>query len=468
MISSTGRAVGVLVLVLAASSFAAACGGGDTAAGSGPSGDATGEDVAETPESWLQDAFVPHSRLEVVGETLLYAGVDDSEGLNLVALDAFSGEVRWHEPIEVLDRPVGVEYGLSVYAARVYAFADSESGPVVEAVDVASGEVVWSSRVGPGSQAVAVCGAGLVCVQGSEGGLAQFDADDGTLVEQQSVDATVEDPGSIIWLASSGTEDESGLVFNLVSGELSQVASEGSVEWSIQLAEVFTGQPANPLRGHLASRTTDGGWMVWVASQVDDAVFESTPIGGSVPLGSVAGLSGSGQVRWLLDGWHPCLVSLAETLLFCDGELRRVGENESESTPETVGRIDEGSGELIWEFDLGGAVDEADLGTDVVGLGGSRLIISLGGDHVELDTESGAQRVGDEAEVGWCEGPLIDDSIKAGDGVTRDYLRTVQAFPCSVAGQADLPATRVPEWAGVNVDDLAIWVEGDAVRAEQR
>src|SRR4051794_7217543 len=102
----------VLLAAVAALSLLTGC----SSSGSSSSADAStttssggrNEQQRAADGSWTSDGLAVHSQLSATKESIVYAGVDDTE-LEVIAVDPTTGEERWRHRSDVSDRINGVE-----------------------------------------------------------------------------------------------------------------------------------------------------------------------------------------------------------------------------------------------------------------------------------------------------------------------------------------------------------------------
>lgn len=348
----------------------------------------------------------------------MYIGGPD-DAVELVALDPTTGSVQWHRAASVPMLAGGQRAAVLVDGDQLIAL-EGPSGSVI-AVDARSGELRWRSPLSaPATSNPFRCGDGTCVTVGATPAIVQqMNRGDGTVVGMGRLVGS-----TVIWAGDDG-------VLSVRGDELLLARQHGTEEvWRLPTATLSGGTPADPAARWQAWRGRNGTWVVWTAAP-----------GASV--GMAAGITVTGSVLWHTSGAHPCS--------FVDEATVRSGHDDypvmlcfGEPTRMLVG-LDPLSGAGVWQLDDPGL--EGDGAATVVRTSDRSWLLHTATDDIEVDIVLGPRKPGDDVVSGWCGTP--------------------DPFPCAIDGSPIGDPEAVPSYAGVNVRDFGVWVQGGGVRGHR-
>ncbi|MDX6234899.1 MAG: hypothetical protein QOH68_4038 [Nocardioidaceae bacterium] len=453
-----------LGLALAALTLAVSCTSGgkveDRAARTTTS--PTTEEVATPEGGWVGAGPTPASRLQASGGHIVYLGVNDDDHLELVGLDPATGKVAWRRASTHGVRISGVELVLMVDATTAFHFEPSDnvaaaafgrgssSGVDIVAVDTATGQVRWHQPLdAPPMPPADDCG-GAVCTY--------VDPGDETLTRVRFDRAT----GAILGV---GSHDLEPILGNQGDAAVSAARSDslilgtsgyGATEvWRHTRAEVFGDETLTPDYGWSGFGAPDGTWVLWLGTEADSV----GAVAGVGATGAPLWRRADTLPCFFLTG---DVLAQRNPPVLCAGRFD-AGAGTLDLT--SIEGVDPVSGTARWTVASPG-FDGFEPGSSVARLADGTFVLDLPERRLKLDLSSGPVDLESTPPDLWCEAPSdgqsIDDPVVGPD----EYVTPTTYEPCQLGTGPDghTPGS-VPQFAGAQVGGFGAWISDGRVVA---
>jgi hypothetical protein len=391
------------------------------------------------------------SGLVAAGGRIVYLGVDDQGGLQLIGLDPATGKVVWHRPSTAATHISGVSQqvvvnGDTVFnveaggtaASKVAYPAQATSAFEVVAVDGRTGTDSWHHPFDDLTTPLDKCGDGLCVGTDAPAGhfhITRLDFKTGDVLSEgsEAFEPIVAEDGE---LAISAARDSSDVVLTSGFGK--------TVVWKHQRSELFGSVDVTP-DGGWSGLHIGGTWIVWLGS-------EQT-------LGATSGITDDGRMLWTRAETSPCFILTGDPLVapvLCG----HVDPGARNLTVGTIEGIDPTTGATQWSFDAGD-LDLLHIEAAMVRFDATRFAFHRSTGDVELDLASGPTATAPPSKAGWC---LTIGASASVEG--RPSIVAASWAPCTLGvGPDQAPPTSVPAFAGPTVNGFGAWIEDSEVRA---
>jgi outer membrane protein assembly factor BamB len=428
--------------------------------------------------TWPTQLGWSDSSLNVVGAPItadgqvLVLNTSSNRELELTAIDAASGAVRWQRPFSPSLITAGVAFGPTAIGSTVLdlipAGAASDPSVIVEGINVADGAEVWEL-----TEPVQLTDAPATCVGGRYFCIATFVSSTTTALVSLnpatgSIMGSIPGPERSMAVPVPG-EDSEGLLWETdnTSPTLAQVSSTGQLAWSRSVSSLFGGPQFNP----------SDGWDFELYHDLDVGSVGYPPRGSSFAMSgfkTVGIASTNGAVRFELSGDFYCgggLQFLTPTVVcLYSGDLVRRGHSPIwTKVGLTLEGLDPLTGAITWRLPVLGA-RSLSIGTNVAFEDGSHLVVQdLSGQPVLLDVRTGTAQTAATDVTYWCE-KSVTYGLTPIHGSGTDGMRAGSPVyeGCSATGVPEqaVPNSQ-PSSVGVTADGLFIWPTPHGLDAER-
>ncbi|WP_281964629.1 PQQ-binding-like beta-propeller repeat protein [Serinicoccus marinus] len=379
----------------------------------------SGPPVAEPAEQQWQIVTQPMSAPVVEGSTVLYYAFV-AEAMQLVAVGAADGEVRWRAPATMSSAVTGVGARVQVVDGQVVLLSPAEGGSSrlarLEVRDPESGDVVVRTDPQEFADLPERCAADedRVCAQVYRGG--------------PSVDVRLTDDGTLQDAPAEGLpgwQDIGSLGMARETGQHIGRVVHGELLWDLDLGEVIA-----------QGASTNTGWTF--QDVLDEEVIVASVGTRDAWSGDTVTIDVTDYAAFALDPADGTLVWKAEStdafcdiavpdrepadepLLACQWKSGTVvagdGVVEAEDLDVELVRLDPRSGETLWQLPLGDAEGQVDGWRPVVlpGTEGT-AVVGTGEDALVVDLETGEASPAPQDLVTWDDGAGSVDVLTLGE-----------------------------------------------------
>ena len=418
------------------------------------------------PSGWTDTSLHVVATPVASGRTVVMLTVSHMEQLELTAVDAINGTVKWQRPFSVSEVTPGVGFGPALASGIVLeqspAGSPTDAAIYLEGIEAATGRVLWRNP-----NAIVLSDAPTVCGSGRYFCVDVFTSASTTalvLLRPASGSAVAVVGGPFRNMGANG----GGLYENDSSvPSLEQVTAQGKRAWTATVAHLFGSNRYNP----------NYGWNFTTIGAVDLGSVSPAPQGDAYNLSlyrTIAIAVSDGRVHWRAGGEFDCGGPLAflVTPVLCkySGTIHRTsGGIHWAGVKLSVDGFNTRTGSVTWARPVLG-VEALSVGTNVPFEDGDHVVVQLtSGKRVILDVANGSTSPVSPADIFWCEqNPEYHVKTAAGASVNGERQSAPVFQPCSDTGtRVRGRPSHTPDSVGVSAAGLFIWPTPRGLQAER-